>query len=178
MPFIPCTSGSSRCGGPPPAPRPSPPPRPRRSSTPRTTSWARAGVLFSWDRWASTTVRAPPSTAVQASSAPRLVGQVAPVAQNAGLEVVRVGAGLHPLHVVVGLGHQEIRPPDAAEHRPGHIAQVGDHRRLPPPGGQGVAHALRRVVGGGEALNRQPADGKALPPGATGRSSSSRKAMR
>ena len=53
--------------------------------------------------------------------------------------------------------------PDALRHRRRHIAQIGDHRRLAPTGGDGIAGALRCVVGGGKGLHLQCANGEGLP---------------
>lgn len=91
---------------------------------------------------------------------PRLVGQVAVVTQDAPLEGVGVGAGLDPVHVVVGFHHQKIRTGHAGEDRFGDHPQVGDHGGLPAAVRDGVAHGFRRVVEGGEGLHRQTAHGE------------------
>ena len=64
---------------------------------------------------------------------------------------------------MVGLTHQQVAALDRLKHRRSKAPQVGGYRRLAALSGEGVAHAARRVVGGGKGAHPQLAHRKPVP---------------
>ena len=87
---------------------------------------------------------------IPGQSAARFVGEVTMVAQNAAFQRIWVGAGRHPVWIVVALHHHQPGPRHPGADLIGDKAQVRDHGGLLFSTGDGIAHGLGRIMQGGE----------------------------
>ena len=135
---------------------------PRADRRRETTSRARAGVLFSEDRWASRMVRVPARAARPASSAPASLDRwpKSPGCAASGRRD-RGRSGPSPRR---DWSHTPVGPPlRRIPHLGRQVAQIGGQCHPRPAAGDGVTYTARGVVGGGEGLHPQSPSWKPVP---------------